>query len=846
MLNEINLLNDFGPNGSSTKNAIQEFHKALLNSEKRIFRSRSEDGERALSQIDQYDHDSLSELAKYYEISEENVKFVLFGIQTYFALLIKLIAAEVIHYYVHDQNQNSYLQNLMKIYSEDHLKLKDYLEDLETGDLFQRLIKVKNLIEGSHFSWYLSEWSGELAEAIFNIASKLSEYELNITAKSRGTRDIFKSIYLELIPKTIRNKLGEFYTPDWLVQFLLEKIGYNLKIFERIATGADDPTRPLQLRVIDPSCGSGSFLIESLNRIRSYAEKHGLEKQLRSKILENIVGIDLNPLAVLTARTNYLFAILDFLPFQCEIELPVYLADTVSLENTESLASLGKFDYLIGNPPWFLWEKLPVEYRNRIKPLWNNYGLFTLKGYDAQLGGSKKDFSILFTYICLDRYLKESGMFSFILTQSIFKTMGAGEGFRKFRLKDRTYQVVEVHDFSEIRPFEKTHNKTALLILEGGKETSYPVNYVVWKEKVKFDRKSSWSEINSSLYPIHLVAIPSIPTNILSPWITVPPNVLPIINNIYGRSDYSAKEGINSGGLNGVFWIEPLEILSTTPRSIPIRMDLKKLNIHQKRSRILAIRNVTKGMKKKVAKVVTQVEDFFVYPLLKSRNVEKWRINKYNYALQMQDPIRRKGYDEDWVFTNFPLTYAYLTAFKQELKSRKSKVVRQLIERGSFYSMYSVGEYTYSKYKVVWSQMGAKLKVCVVSQVQDKYVGNKLVLPEHVLAFIPVEDEFEAHYICAILNSMIADLLLMSIARGTKSFGTPRLVDETVRIKKFDPSNQLHQKLSRLSLEAHNRARIGGDRLTDLEKQIDFGVAELYEIDTKEYQVIQKSLEILT
>ncbi|MFW9778376.1 MAG: Eco57I restriction-modification methylase domain-containing protein [Candidatus Heimdallarchaeota archaeon] len=845
-LNESNLLSDFGSKSTLAKNTVLRFHEFLIKTDQGSLKSRAEEGNQVLLRAYQLDSDIQSELARHYTISEENVNFVLFGIQTYFSLLVKLIAAEVVHHHINDQNQSSYMKLLMKVYSEDPLKLKNYIEEIENGKFFQRVIRVKNLCEGSNFSWYLAEWTGELAEVVFSIASRIAEYNLNLDYTSTWIKDCFKPIYLELIPKSVRSKLGEFYTPRWLVQFLLDKIGYNLEAFQDFVSSEADPIKPIQLRVIDPSCGSGSFLLEVLARIRFYAKKHGLENQLRSAILENIVGVDLNPLAVLAARTNYLLSILDLIPAENEIEVPIYLTDAVSFERSEILASLGEFDYLIGNPPWLLWENLPEEYRKRIKPLWDKYGLFTLKGYDTQHGGGKKDFSVLFTYTCLDRYLKQSGMLSFILTRSVFKTIGAGEGFRKFSLKKRAFRVIEVHDFSEIRPFEETHSKTTLLLLEGDKETSYPVDYVIWKRKTKFNKKSSWSNVSRAIYPIRLVAIPSISTNLLSPWITVPIEILQIIKKIYGRSDYSSKEGINSGGLNGVFWVEPLKVLKTTVSSIPIRNDLASLNINQETSRVLAIHNVTKGMKKKVPKVFTQVEDFFVYPLLKSRNVEKWRINKYNYALQMQDPIKRKGYGEDWVRTNFPLTYAYLTTFKAELQSRKSKVVRQLIERGPFYSMYAVGEYTYSRFKVVWSQMGKKLKACVISRIHDMYLGNKLVLPEHVLAFIPVEDEFEAHYICAILNSTVANLLLGAIARGTKSFGTPRLVDKTMRIFKFNPSSQLQMKLARLSLEAHRLAQIGSEELVDIEKQIDLGIADLYGIELEEYLVIQRSLELLT
>ena len=56
----------------------------------------------------------------------------------------------------------------------------------------------------------------------------------------------------------------------------------------------------------------------------------GGEAALVRAILGNIVGFDINPLAVLASRTNYLIAIRDLLVHMDEIEIPVFLADFVA------------------------------------------------------------------------------------------------------------------------------------------------------------------------------------------------------------------------------------------------------------------------------------------------------------------------------------------------------------------------------------------------------------------------------------------------------------------------------------------------------------------------------------
>jgi type I restriction-modification system DNA methylase subunit len=53
----------------------------------------------------------------------------------------------------------------------------------------------------------------------------------------------------------VRHHLGEYYTPDWLAEQTLDRAGY-----------AGDP----EIRILDPSCGSGTFLVLAIARIRRW------------------------------------------------------------------------------------------------------------------------------------------------------------------------------------------------------------------------------------------------------------------------------------------------------------------------------------------------------------------------------------------------------------------------------------------------------------------------------------------------------------------------------------------------------------------------------------------------
>lgn len=160
--------------------------------------------------------------------------------------------------------------------------------------------------------------------------------------------------------------------------------------------------------------------------------------------------------------------------------------------------------------------------------------------------------------------------------------------------------------------------------------------------------------------------------------------------------------------------------------------------------------------------------------------------------------------------------------------------------------MYAVGEYTYAPYKVVWNRMGDRLTACVVSSVNDKFLGNKLILPENVLAFIPVDNEDEAHYLCAILNSSITDLTLRSIAGDTKNFGIPKMIEDTLNIPKFNAGDKIYVKLSCLSKKAYQLAQQGREEeVRKVEEEMSRTVAQLYGITDDKLEEIKKYLATL-
>ncbi len=245
------------------------------------------------------------------EVSER-----LFVVHTYNCLLAKLLAAEIVA--AHGlASGNVFAADMIAIH--DNRELLTRLEnDIEHGGFFDA-VGIHGFVEEAIFSWYLDVASHEehratICDAIRSVLTGIALYR---TDNLEHVRDVLRDFYQDLVPDLLRKALGEFYTPEWLVDFTLDH--------------ADVDDWP-QVRLLDPTCGSGSFLVEAIHRKRRAAVRQGMNASDTIKMLMTSVwGFDLNPMAVQVARTNFLMAIADLLketPGQ-EIELPILLADAV-------------------------------------------------------------------------------------------------------------------------------------------------------------------------------------------------------------------------------------------------------------------------------------------------------------------------------------------------------------------------------------------------------------------------------------------------------------------------------------------------------------------------------------
>lgn len=247
-----------------------------------------------------------------------------FALQTYFAFLVENIARLVLQAYAGGALGATPLTAVASLQGE---ALRRELRKWEDGDLY-RLLGLKNLLEGDFFAWYLDAWDADVETALRQVLQRLADYNpVTVQDDPHSARDLLKKLYHYLLPREIRHDLGEFYTPDWLAERLLVQLGEPLFIMPK----PGQTPRLAPKRLLDPACGSGTFLVLAARALKANCRQAGLaEADTLEIILNSLAGIDLNPLAVMAARVNFLLAIADLLPYRRrEVEIPVYLADRI-------------------------------------------------------------------------------------------------------------------------------------------------------------------------------------------------------------------------------------------------------------------------------------------------------------------------------------------------------------------------------------------------------------------------------------------------------------------------------------------------------------------------------------
>jgi hypothetical protein len=663
---------------------------------------------------------------------------LLFVVHTFFALIVRLVAIEV-----------------LGISAEDEASQPTAWSSLPDADLAARLraidagtvppnLELQNLFEGDVFSWYLDALDGnvDLLNGIREVLDALNTFALpRVAYGANRATDVLRDLYLALVPRALRKALGEFLTPPWLAGACLERV-------REISSSLDSG------RVLDPTCGTGTFLMpilqERVARLRATRGADVTADDVR-QVLNSVVGFDINPVAVTAARVNYVIA-LGELATLGPLTLPVWRADSIllpdephpqttgtrpglvghrwqalrtslpepfpvppplataqrmaglrtclerSLEEADPAASrqafiyvvrttfdpkqagplalkpdewkgveevalelhrqildlresdrngvwariiensfaplfAGKFDVIVGNPPWLTWTKTPRHWRTVAEEVWRRYGLWHVPSDGERRSQSlaSGDMAILVFATAIHRFAAPHGIVGLLTPRALATADPGGRAFRQFHLQPRPddqaeyggvdipFRVVSADDWSVIKPFSPDAANTPYFIVARVGEThEFPVPTTRWtRDKPGGGLGPDWPTTRPRLHPVRGESNPvdrAVPT---SAWSFQAEGAPPLIEG--GSNRWSFGKGLDTRGANGVYFVEILQA-------------------DRSGSRVLIENLAQAGRNSDVSTRRGWVEANLVHPLLRGRDVAAWSADPGGYMVAPYEP----------------------------------------------------------------------------------------------------------------------------------------------------------------------------------------------------------------
>ena len=185
--------------------------------------------------------------------------------------------------------------------------------DLIHGGELRRSTGIQGILEPDFFAWPVEVGGLPFLQTLARRVVRFNWLE--------SPTDIAATLYQTVIPADERRQLGEYYTPDWLARTMIREVVDN----------------PLEQRVLDPACGSGTFVAEAVSHFISAAKTTDWSAgETLERLRQAVTGIDVHPVAVHLAR-SWTLAARPAIEAAAEagavssLSIPVYLGDALQL-----------------------------------------------------------------------------------------------------------------------------------------------------------------------------------------------------------------------------------------------------------------------------------------------------------------------------------------------------------------------------------------------------------------------------------------------------------------------------------------------------------------------------------
>ena len=367
--------------------------------------------------------------------------------------------------------------NILKNLLREAEKSKSYKPFQAMSVVFRDLDKIynSNLFSPHPFeSWEIVDDKG-FENTINKLYGKKGQYEYNFKEMPADVLGTVYENYLNYkltqskkgvnVEKDVkkRKEQGIFYTPTFVVDYIVKNA------LKPVLDNCKSITDLKKVKVLDPACGSGSFLIRALEAIAKKYKEFGVDGSVKRQIiLENLFGVDLDMQAVEIARLNLLINSLDSKEILPKLDNNIKNGNSLTYDwkgEFKEVFKQGGFDVIIGNPPYI------KEFVN--KDAFN--GL-----HDNPYYQGKMDLWTMFACISID-LLKNNGVMGFIAPNNWVTNAGASIMRNKILTDGELKTFI---DFGDYKVFQDAGIQTMIYIFEKQKPSKkYEINYLRINDK---------------------------------------------------------------------------------------------------------------------------------------------------------------------------------------------------------------------------------------------------------------------------------------------------------------------------------------------------------------------------
>jgi type I restriction-modification system DNA methylase subunit len=760
---------------------------------------------------------------------------------------------------------NSVYSNLVNYFESADAKYDSGIFDLQNDHVTYELriedSILKKIITGLYYPQCPYDFSVIGIDLLGNVYEKFLGEIITLTPAHKAK--------VEQKPE-VKKAGGVYYTPKYIVDFIVKNtVG---KVIE-----GKTPQQIESIKILDPACGSGSFLIGAYTYLLNYhlewymrntPEQHKKEifqykdkqwllttEQKKKILLSNIYGVDLDPQAVEVTKLNLLLKVLEnetaesinqqmklfrekALPnlhenIKCGNSLvnsDIYKTIQLKLISNNDTRRINTFnwhdyetgfgalaelgfDVVIGNPPYIQIQKLCEFYPEEIKYIQNNYFTAKEKNIDIYLPFIEKGISLLST----------NGVLGFICPNRFFNSEYSSN-LRKYLEQYNIYKMV---NFRHYFVFDDADTYTCLLFVK--KSTQQPIINYSEIRNLYAKRHELVSHLLNGLEQNDNTVAGNIKPNFKKEetWCFMTEKERKVFEKLISHKKFSEFYEENFQGL--ICGVDSIYIL--------------KLVKDNGNTKIL----FSKGLNDNV-----ELESKLVHRIIGDSNIEPYFVEENNDYILFPYDKGGKLIDPERLENNYPLAWKYLNKFKQTLRSR---------ENGKFDK---TSWYQFSRNQALDKQQFAKILIPhVVKRMRVAFDEKGEYFTKNVgvnSVMLKPDVKESPYYFLAILNSSVASFYICktSIFLSNGFYASNKQFASSIPIRSIDFENkdekEKHDSIVGLVLELIKskndvvNAKLGNEKelisrkINAIENNIDDLVCNLYYLDINDRKIMSVAL----